>query len=120
MPSIRVMHFGLGPVGTAVAKQVAAPRGLMSVAAADSGPAKVGHYPGDGSGMTKRVVAKLAPDAAHAIKAATPRIIAVCTNAPITQIMTQLAPSYRAKRVIVSTSQQMQYRGHPHVIFARK
>ncbi len=40
--AIRVMHFGLGPIGAAVARQVATRRGFKVVGAVDIDPEKVG------------------------------------------------------------------------------
>ena len=40
--AIRVMHFGLGPIGTAVARQVATRRGFKVVGAVDIDPEKAG------------------------------------------------------------------------------
>ena len=114
------MHFGLGPVGTAVAKQVAARRGLMSVGAIDIDPAKVGRDLGEVSGMSKRVGVKISPDAGKAIKAAKPDVVIVCTNSSIKQIMPQLEAILGAKRPIVSTSEELSYPGHTHVRYARK
>ena len=42
---IKVMHFGLGPIGAAVVRQVAARKGFKIVGAVDIDPAKVGPRP---------------------------------------------------------------------------
>src|SRR5436190_1772564 len=42
MPNIRVMHFGLGPIGAAVARQVASRPGFKIVGAVDADPSMVG------------------------------------------------------------------------------
>jgi 4-hydroxy-tetrahydrodipicolinate reductase len=39
---VRVVHFGLGPLGTAIARTVASRKGLTSVAAIDTGPGRDG------------------------------------------------------------------------------
>ena len=39
---IKVLHYGLGPIGAAVVKQVADRRGFKIVGAVDIDPAKVG------------------------------------------------------------------------------
>ena len=39
---IRVLHFGLGPIGAAVVRQVAARKGFRIVGAVDIDPAKAG------------------------------------------------------------------------------
>ncbi len=114
------MHFGLGPVGTAVAKQVAARRGLMSVGAIDIDPAKVGRDLGEIAGMPRRVGVKVSPDAAQAIKSTKPDVVIVCTNSSLKQIMPQVEAILGARRPIVSTSEELSYPGHTHVRYARK
>ena len=47
MPSIRVMHFGLGPVGAAIVKQMAGRTGFKSVGGIDIDPMKVGRDLGE-------------------------------------------------------------------------
>ena len=42
---IKVLHFGLGPIGAAVVKQVASRKGLKIVGAVDIDPAKAGTRP---------------------------------------------------------------------------
>jgi hypothetical protein len=39
MPNIKVMHFGLGPIGAAIVKQVASRPGFKIVGAVDIDPA---------------------------------------------------------------------------------
>ena len=55
MPSttgpIRVIHFGLGPIGAAVVRQVADRKGFKIVGAVDIDPAKVGQDLGDVTGV---------------------------------------------------------------------
>src|SRR5262249_25803806 len=79
MPNIRVMHFGLGPIGAAVVKQVAVRPGFKIVGAIDIDPAKVGRDLGDVVGLPKRLGVKVADDAAKALKAARPDVVVLCT-----------------------------------------
>ena len=44
---IRVVHFGLGPIGAGVVRQVAARKGFKIVGAVDIDPAKVGRDLGE-------------------------------------------------------------------------
>ena len=55
MPNIKVMHFGLGPIGAAIVKQVATRPGFKIVGAIDIDPAKVGRDLGDVVGLPKRL-----------------------------------------------------------------
>lgn len=50
---VRVVHFGLGPLGAAIARVVASREGLASVAAIDSAPAREGRDLGDVAGLAE-------------------------------------------------------------------
>ena len=90
MPSIRVLHFGLGPIGAAIVKQVAARPGLKIVGAVDVDPALVGRDLGDAIGLQSRLGVKVHDDAAKALKAARPDIVLHCTDSSIRKAMPQL------------------------------
>ena len=55
MANIRVMSFGLGPIGAAVARQVANRPGFKIVGAVDSDPSMTGRDLADVIGLTRRV-----------------------------------------------------------------
>ena len=63
MRSIRVLHFGLGPIGASIVKQIAARPGLKIVGAVDVDPAKVGRDLGDVAGLSKRLNIRVQGDA---------------------------------------------------------
>ena len=68
--SIRVMHFGLGPIGAAVVRQVATRKGFKIVGAVDIDPAKVGRDLGEVVGLDRRLSVKVSARREKAIKAA--------------------------------------------------
>jgi 4-hydroxy-tetrahydrodipicolinate reductase len=120
MPSIRVMHFGLGPVGTAVVKQVAARRGLTSVGAIDIDPSKVGRDLGDVAGVGKRLGVKVSGDAAKALKSAKPHVVILCTSSSIKKVLPQVEAILGARLPIVTTTEELSYPEYTHVRYARK
>ena len=67
MPNIKVMHFGLGPIGAAIVKQVAQRPGFTIVGGVDIDPAKIERDLGDVVGLPKRLGVKVAGDAAKAL-----------------------------------------------------
>src|SRR3984893_8268744 len=83
MPNIRVMHFGLGPIGAAIVKQIAARPGFKIVGAIDIDPAKVDRDLGDVVGLSKRIGVKISGDAVKALKAARPDIGVLCTSSSV-------------------------------------
>lgn len=120
MPSIRVMHFGLGPIGAAVAKQVAERPGLKIVGGIDIDPVKVGRDVGDVVGLGRRVGAKISDDAAKAIRAAKPDIVVLSTSSSVKSVLPQIETVLRTKTPIVSTTEELSYPGYTHVRQARQ
>jgi len=119
MPNIKVMHFGLGPIGAAIVKQVAARPGFKIVGAIDIDSAKVGRDLGDVVGLTKRLGAKVSADAAKALKAAKPDVVILCTTSSIKEVMPQIEAILKAKIPIVSTTEELSYPGYTHIRQAR-
>jgi 4-hydroxy-tetrahydrodipicolinate reductase len=119
MPNIKVMHFGLGPIGAAVVKQVAARPGFKIVGAIDIDAAKVGRDLGDVVGLPKRLGVKVADDAAKALKAARPDVVVLCTSSSIKKIVPQIETIVKSKAAIVSTTEELSYPGYTHIRAAR-
>jgi len=115
MPNIKVMHFGLGPVGAAIVKQVAARAGFKIVGAIDIDPAKVGRDLGDVVGLPKRIGIKVSADAAKALKAAKPDIVVLCTSSSIKKVIGQIETILKSKTAIVSTTEELSYPDYTHV-----
>jgi hypothetical protein len=120
MPSIRVMHFGLGPIGVAVAQQVFERSGLKIVGGIDIDPAKVGRDVGEVIGLGKRVGPKVSGDAVKAIKAARPDVVVLCTSSSVRTVMPQIETILKTKTPIVSTTEELSYPGYTHVRQARQ
>jgi hypothetical protein len=119
MPNIKVMHFGLGPIGAAILRQVAVRPGFKIVGAVDIDPAKVGRDVGDVVGLSKRVGAKVSSEAAKALKAAKPDVVMLCTSSSIKTILPLIETILKAKIPIVSTTEELSYPGYTHIRQAR-
>jgi 4-hydroxy-tetrahydrodipicolinate reductase len=109
MPNIKVMHFGLGPIGAAIVKQVASRPGFKIVGAIDIDAAKVGRDLGDVVGLSKRLGAKVSADAAKALKTAKPDVVVLCTSSSIKTVLPQIETILKAKVPIVSTTEELAY-----------
>ena len=120
MPNIKVMHFGLGPIGAAVVKQVAARPGFKIVGAIDIDPAKIGRDVGDVVGLPRRIGAKVSGDAAKALKSAKPDVVILCTSSSIKKVMPQIETILNAKTPIVSTTEELSYPGYTHIRQAKQ
>jgi 4-hydroxy-tetrahydrodipicolinate reductase len=120
MPNIRVMHFGLGPIGAAIVRQVATRPGFKIVGGIDIDPAKVGRDLGDVVGLPKRLGVKVSGDAAKALKAARPDVVMLCTSSSVKRVMPQIETILKSKTAIVSTTEELSYPFHTNVRWARQ
>jgi 4-hydroxy-tetrahydrodipicolinate reductase len=120
MSRIRVVHFGLGPIGAAVAKEIAARPGFKIVGGIDTDPAKVGRDLGDVVGLPRRLGVKVSGDPAQTLKNAKPHVVLLCTSSSMKQVMPQLLSVLKAKVPIVATTEELAYPGYTHVRLARQ
>jgi 4-hydroxy-tetrahydrodipicolinate reductase len=120
MPNIRVMHFGLGPIGVSVARQIASRPGFKIVGAVDVDPAKAGRDVGDVIGLNRRLGLRVSDNAARALKAAKPQVVVHCTSSSIKKVMPELQAIIAAKAAVVSTTEELAYPGYTHVRQARQ
>ena len=120
MPNIRVLHFGLGPIGAAVAKQIAARPGFKIVGGIDIDPAKAGRDLGDVIGLNRRLGMRVSDNPAKALKAARPDVVVHCTSSSIKQVMPQLEAILKSRTPVVSTTEELSYPGYTHIRQARQ
>ena len=119
MPIIRVVHVGLGPIGSAVLKQLAGRRGFKVVGGVDVDAAKVGRDLGDVAGLPQRLGVKVSADIAKTIKSAKPDVVVLCTSSSIKQVLPQLEAILKAKKPVVTTTEELSYPGYTHIRQAR-
>jgi 4-hydroxy-tetrahydrodipicolinate reductase len=120
MPTIRVMHYGLGPIGAAIARQIALRPGFKIVGGIDIDPAKEGRDLGDVVGHKKRLGVTVSGDAKKALKAAKPDVVVLCTSSSIKKVMPQIEEILKTKTPIVSTTEELSYPGYTHIRQARQ
>jgi 4-hydroxy-tetrahydrodipicolinate reductase len=116
---IRVLHFGLGPIGAAVVRQVANRRGFRVVGGVDVDPAKVGRDVGDIAGVGRQLRIKVSDDARKAIKASKPDVVVLCTQSSMKKVMPQMEAILKHKIPIVSTTEELAYPYGPNLRYAR-
>ena len=107
--SIRVMHFGLGPIGAAVVRQVATRPGFTVVSGVDIDPAKVGRDLGEVVGLDRRLRVKVSSDPRAAIKATKPDVVVLCTSSSLKKVWPQIETVLSLKKPIVSTTEELAY-----------
>jgi 4-hydroxy-tetrahydrodipicolinate reductase len=120
MPNIKTLHFGLGPIGAAIAKQVAMRPGFKIVGAVDIDPAKVGRDVGDIVGLPRRIDVKVSGDPAKALRSTKPDVVVLCTSSSIKKVLPQIETILKYKKPIVSTTEELSYPGYTHIRQARQ
>ena len=119
MPSIRVVHFGLGPIGAAVAQEIARRPGFKIVGGIDSDPAKIGRDVGDVAGLPGRIGVRIERDASR-IRKMKPHVVVLCTDSRMKAVVPQLEAILRAKAPVISTSEELAYPTYTNVRHAAK
>src|SRR5919106_4435637 len=107
--TIRVMHVGLGPIGAAVVRQVAARKGFQIVGAVDIDPAKAGRDLGDVVGAGRPLRVKVTSDLGKTIKATKPDVAVLCTSSSLKRVLPQFEDVLKYKVPIVTTTEELSY-----------
>ena len=87
---IRVLLYGLGPIGLMVARQLAARDGFRIVGAVDVDPAKVGRDAGEIADLPRPLRVKVDPDARRALRKSRPDVVVLCTASSVRAVMPQI------------------------------
>ena len=107
--TIRVMHVGLGPIGAAVARQLAVRKGFRIVAAVDIDRNKVGRDVGVITEMGRPFRVKIGNNVRKAAKAAKPDVAVLCTASSLNSVMPQVEELLKLRLPIVSTTEELAY-----------
>ena len=118
--AIRVMFMGLGPIGCAVVKQVAARKGFKIVGAVDVDPAKAGKDLGDVAGLGRKLRIRVTADVAATLKAVKPDVVAHCTVSSIKASLPQFQAILKARVPVVSSTEELSYPWRANRASARK
>ena len=107
--AIRVLMYGLGPIGAAVARQVASRKGFQIVGAVDIDRAKIGLDLGEVIGLDRKMRVRITNDAVGAIKSGKPDVAVLCTSSSLKKVMPQIETVLKKKVAIVSTTEELSY-----------
>src|SRR5436189_4150085 len=107
--TIRVMHVGLGPIGAAVARQLAVRKGFRIVAAVDIDPNKVGRDVGEVAAIGKPLRVKVTDNVRKAARAVKPDVVVLCTSSSLKSVMPQVEELLKLRLPIVSTTEELAY-----------
>jgi 2,4-diaminopentanoate dehydrogenase len=106
---INVMFYGVGPIGAAVARQVATRKGFRIVGAIDIDPAKLGRDLGDVIAFGSKMKVRVTNDAPGALKREKPHVVVLCTSSSLKRVMPQIETVLKARVPIVSTTEELSY-----------
>jgi hypothetical protein len=106
---IRVMHFGLGPIGAAVVRQVATHNRFKIVGGIDIDPNKIGRDIGEVTNLGKKLGVKVWADAAAALRNTKPDVVVLCTNSSLKKAAPQIEIVIKAGIPVVSTTEELAY-----------
>ncbi len=107
--TIRVMHIGLGPIGAAVARQLASRKGFQIVAAVDIDPHKLGRDVGDVVELGRRIRVKVTSDIGKTIRAAKPDVAVISTGSSLKDVIPQFEEVLKRRVPIVTTTEEAAY-----------
>ena len=116
---IRLVHFGLGPIGAGVVRQVAERKGFKIVGAIDIDPAKVGRDLGEVAGLGRPLRVKVTDDARKTIRSAKPDAVVLCTSSSMKGVLPQVETILKLKVPIVSTTEELSYPTKSNMRYAR-
>jgi 4-hydroxy-tetrahydrodipicolinate reductase len=106
MAKIRVIQFGLGPIGAGVARVIAQRPDFQFVGAVDIDPAKVGKDLGQIIGLEHDLGVPVSDDAAKVLKK-NADVVMHCTVSSLAKAEPQLAMIIKAGKNIVSTCEEL-------------
>jgi hypothetical protein len=116
---IKVLHYGLGPIGAAIVRQIATRRGFRIVGAVDIDPAKAGRDLADIAGVGRKLGIKVSNDARKTIKATDPDVVVLCTVSSLKKVLPQMEEILKLKVPIVSTTEELAYPTSGNMKYAR-
>lgn len=106
---IRVLVYGLGPIGASVARQLVARKGFALVGAVDIDHEKVGLDVGQVIGLERRLKVRVTNDAVGGIRQAKPDVVVLCTSSSLKKVLPSVETVLRLRTPIVSTTEELSY-----------
>ena len=116
---IRIVMFGVGPIGVSIAKLVLQKEGLTIVGAVDVDPSKVGRDLGEVMG-TKPLGVKVSGDAKKVLAKTKPDVVLHATTSSLKAAAPQIEIIVKAGADVVSTCEELSYPKAQHPDLAQK
>ena len=108
MRSIRVVHYGIGPIGAGLVKYVLQKEGVKIVGAVDIDKSKVGKDLGEVA-VGKRIGVKITDDAEGLLRRAKPDVVLHSTGSYLKNVKSQLFQIMDSGADLISTCEELSY-----------
>lgn len=118
--TIRVIQMGLGPIGSAVARQLIERPGFEVTAAVDIDVEKLGQDLGEVCGMDTPVGVVVEKNLAAVLGRGEADVVTHCTSSSLASIVPQLEAILEAGLPVVSTTEELSYPWFPQEELARE
>lgn len=105
----RVVQYGLGPIGSAMARHAAERSGLLLVGGVDIDPVKVGKDVGEIIGLDQQLGIPVAKKLAHVLEHTETDVVLHTTNSHFPQFKGQILEILEAELDIVSTAEELSF-----------
>ena len=116
---IRVLHFGLGPIGAASSSRSRSAKDSRLSALWTSIRRRSGRDLGEVAGVGRTLRVKVSDDAKKAIKSSKPDVVVLCTNSSLKKVLPQMEAILKLKVPIVSTTEELAYPTKGNMRYAR-
>jgi hypothetical protein len=106
---IRVVHYGLGPIGIGIARVVAERADLQIVGAIDLDPTKVGRDVGDLIGLERSLGVTVSANAPAVLRSTRPDVAIQATGSHLVQVAPQIRQVIQAGVNLISTCEELSF-----------
>ncbi len=106
---IRIVLYGLGPIGAGIARVVAARSDMRIVGAIEVNPAKVGTDVGEVIGLGRSLGVVVSADAPATLRSSRPDVAIHATSSHLEQVIPQLRQILKAGVNVVSTCEELSF-----------
>jgi len=106
---IRIVHYGLGAIGSAIARLTTAQRGLQVVGGIERDPAKIGRDLGEVIGLDHPLDAPISADAGGLLAQTKPDVVIHATDSLFHTVYPQILSCVQAHANVISTCEELVY-----------
>jgi len=109
MDNVRVAVYGVGAIGTNIAKFILRKKGIEIVAAVDISPEKVGKDLGEILGLEEKLGVVVSSDASSVFSESRPDVTLHATGSYLDKVYPQIAEAVKAGSSVISTCETLAY-----------